>query len=41
MKQQLLEQRLAQIEAIAKQALADGKHASALIEILKVARKDV
>lgn len=41
MKQQILEARIAQIEAIAKQALADGKHASALIEILKVVKKDV
>ena len=40
MKQQLLEARLAQIEAMARQALTDGKHVTALIDILKVARKD-
>lgn len=40
MKQQLLEARLAQIEAIARKALTEGGHAAALVDILKVARKD-
>lgn len=40
MKQQILEARLAQIEALARQAIADGKHASALVEIIKVASKE-
>lgn len=41
MKQQLLEQRLSQIEAMAREAILSGKYASALVEIMKVARKDV
>lgn len=40
MKQQILEARIAQIEALALQALASGQHVSALIDILKVARRD-
>jgi hypothetical protein len=40
MKQQLLEARLAQIEAIARKALTDGNHVTAIIDILKVVRKD-
>jgi len=40
MKQQLLEQRLAEIEAIATNAIKNGDHASALIAILKVVGRD-
>lgn len=40
MKQQLLEQRLAEIEAIAANALKTGQYASAMLDILKVARRE-
>lgn len=36
MKQQVLEMRMAQIEAIAKDALKGGDHISALLRIIKV-----
>jgi hypothetical protein len=40
MKQQVLEARIARIEAIAKQAIKDGGHAAALVEIIKIAGRD-
>lgn len=36
MKQQLLEQRMAEIEAIAQEAIKSGQYASAVVAILKV-----
>lgn len=36
MKQQVLEQRLAEIEAIANNAIKTGQYASAVLDILKV-----
>lgn len=40
MKQQLLEARLLQIEALARQGVATGNSATALLEILKVTGRD-
>ena len=40
MKQQLLEARLAQIEAMARKGLLDGNAVAALVDIIKVAKKD-
>lgn len=40
MKQQVLEQRMAEIEAIAQQAIKTGQYASAMLDILKVVRRD-
>lgn len=37
MKQQVLEARIARIEAIAKDAIKNGGHASALVEIIRIA----
>lgn len=39
MKQQLLEARLAQIEALARQGIKDGRATVALLAIIKVASK--
>lgn len=39
MKQQLLEQRMAEIEAIAQQGLKTGGHAAALVDIIRVIKR--
>jgi hypothetical protein len=40
MKQQILEQRLAEVEAIARQAIKSGAYTSALLDIIKVTQRD-
>lgn len=40
MKQQVLESRMAEIEAIATNAIRNGDHVSALLAILKIVGRD-
>lgn len=39
MKDHVLEQRMAEIEAIARQAIKSGAHAAALLDIIKVTQR--